>query len=410
MSVITNSSFEELKHIVLNEKRNVFLSGAGGCGKSYLVQQLKKECVKLGVKMTVTSTTGISAVNIGGSTIHSWSGIGISTNIDQICNTIVKFKKTSQWKETKILCIDEISMLGKQTFEVLHHVAQNVRRNFDKPFGGLQVILTGDFMQLAPVKDEFCFKSTLWESLNLHNIILKNPFRFSDMKYYEMLQRIRHGKQTVQDISLLQDRVEAYKKYQVQDINPTTLFSTNINVDEYNNKELLKIREKEWIFTAKDSDPFATRIFNTSGIPEVITLKRGAQVMLTRNLDLEKELCNGSRGVIMHIETGNVYVKFNNGDIHPIAHFTFEVEDGGILRSRVQMPLKLAYALTIHKSQGSSLDCAIIDLGPKLFSSALAYVALSRVRSLDGLYISSLSPTKIKCDQEAMEFDLNLLK
>ena len=410
----------------------------------------------------MTSTTGISAVNLRGQTIHRFAGVKLADKpVDIIIKNIAYYNKDciKRIKECEILILDEVSMLGQNTFEIIDQVFKHFRKN-KLPFGGIQVILTGDFLQLPPINDEFCFNSDLWELLDLETIVMKTPYRYiglnkeDGLKHYEMLKRIRLAKHNKNDIKILETRVKAYKEYEKVIDNPikcirdytklskdisniiykytdfensiraTRLFSTKVNVNDFNMRELDKLKGKEYVFNCIDkcvdieteeeidNDKIIKSYeeYMNLTIPNKIILKERAQVILTKNLDVENSLCNGSRGIILSISKNEnkedvVRVRFMNDLVVDIHYEEFIQEDRHVKFVRKQIPLILGFAITIHKSQSMSMDYCIMDLGSSLFCSALGYVALSRVRTLDGILITKLFPTKITANKEAIEFE-----
>jgi ATP-dependent DNA helicase PIF1 len=437
--------YPELYKAIFNDKRNILISGIGGTGKTYSLNLIRNECNKLGIKCEVTSTTGTSAHSIKGNTIHRFSGIKLGTKpLATILADIKKKKdKLKGWKEVQLLIIDEVSMLGAKTLKLINDVGQHIRygskimKDISKgkyqeeilPFGGVQVIFSADFLQLPPVNDEFAFKSPVWEKLNLFNFRMIHPYRYPDKNHFEMLSRFRTAQFTQQDIDTLRTRVKEYEIYRQkerwgqinEEIKPTRIYSLNRDVEHVNMQELEKLEGDLVSYECtdtiipknKENHNFHvneyTEYLDTIAEREIF-LKEKAQVMLTTNLDVESGLTNGSRGVVIKCEDNIVQVKFKNGDIINITPFPYEHEDDDVIAVRYQFPLKLAWSYSIHKSQGATLDYAIIDLGTTLFCPALGYVALSRCRTLNGLYIVNIVPDKIKADPDALKFEEDLIK
>ena len=419
--------FEKIKSYILNGD-NVFLTGPGGVGKSYYINRLRDE---LKEEIALTSTTGVSSYNLKAMTIHSFTGIGVFKWGDRLESIIKKMKKFKTYETVKtrvrkysILVIDEISMLGKAFLEIINEVLKVLRGN-DKNFGGLQVIFTGDFLQLPPINDELCFKSQLWKDLNLKTVYLTKMFRVNDPLYASILERVRLGKQTTEDNKELYKRFFAYREYKKREdedqdapgseqkqelkIQPTFLYSKKMNVNDKNIEELHKNNNELLIFKTFYKDKHKSCKIDLDKIEDMLYLKIGAQVMLTVNIDIEIGLVNGSRGVVVGYESGLLKVKFMNGmTIDFSKHESTYEEDGVILYKSEQYPFILAYALSIHKVQGCTLDCAVIDLGHTVFEENMAYVALSRVKNLNGLYLQSFQPYKIIASKDALEFYENL--
>jgi len=393
----------ELISLIENGK-NVSMLSQGGTGKSTLVKKIKK-ILESQYNFEVTSTTGVSAYLIGGRTIHSFSGIGVLNPNKDI---IKKVKRNKDAKkriiDCDILVIDEISMLGATYFDTLNHVFKEVRNN-QNPFGGMIVIITGDFLQIPPINDRYAFESETWAELNLHPIHLDKVYRYTDEVYADILSRVRLAKHTPADNVELFKRLKAYndiKEYDMYDIQPTFLSSKRNEVFDKNKEELAKNSNELVIYLASDSGD--TSLLDLIA-PKIIELKLGAQVMLTVNNNVEEGLTNGSRGVVTNLSSDMVSVKFMNGIIFHFERHDFNYEeDDKVLATRKQFPFILAYCLTIHKCQGSTLDCAVIDAGYTIFENHMVYVALSRVRSLSGLYLKAFQPFKIKVDPKVIDF------
>lgn len=402
----------------LRSGNNVLLMGPGGCGKSYTIQRLYYESKQRGVVVNLTALTGIAAFNIGGSTLHRFAGLGVQElPLPVLINKIRKYSSNiKRWNKCRILIIDEISMMGRKLLEKVDYIARKIRY-IDKPFGGIQLVLVGDLLQLPPVNDEWCFKSPLWKDLRLKVHHLTTPFRYRDTTFFDLLCRIRMGKPSEEDLSILTERHRVYfdADFDKMTIKPTILFSTKVNVRDHNTRELAKLSGKSIVVQAEDrlvkgnGDLNHHKTVFDGSVPERVELKVGAQVMLIFNLDVENGLMNGSRGVVTRIlGADTVEVEFRSGrkTIKPII---WEHETEEIKVSRRQLPLVLAYSMTIHKSQSSSLDCCVMDLGDSIFAPGMAYVALSRVRSLEGLYISDFAPKSIISDKEALSFTQALI-
>ena len=409
---------------LIENKKNIFITGGGGVGKSYMLNKLRRR-----FDITVTSTTGVSALNVKGQTVHSWSGIGIANK--DITTIVKKIKdnkrKLKQIQSTRILAIDEISMLDDYTLDYLNTVLKEVMGSY-KPFGGLQVILIGDFFQLPPVKInefkttkpiDFCFNSKTWKELRLETIYLKKVYRQTDKKLIETLNNIREG--NIEDTSI-------FDKCSSKPIETAIrLYATNDEVDTYNMYKYNQIDEKEYIYEAEDLvssfvkgsyrwvSPYSKDtpeqdklIFSSFSqnckAPGTLTLKIGARVMLLQNIDVERGLVNGSCGTVIDLDNFLIEVKFDNGIRHIFEKNTFELEYNGFPKTkRTQYPLMLAWAVSIHKSQGCTFDNVFIDF-KRIFTFGQAYVALSRVKTLDGLYLQNFDATKIKANPRVIEF------
>lgn len=418
-------------------RRNVFVTGSAGTGKShllkYIVEVLQGRHKKPGdgvskkkdLVVGVCAPTGVAAVIVGGSTLHSFFGIGLGTgsrsNLLKKVNTNTGAR--TRIDETDVLIIDECSMLSADLLETLDMVARAIRKNglfSDEPFGGMQVIAFGDFFQLPPVyrndgsRDRswrpFCFDSPVWSELGLsENIVeLQEVQRQDHEDFINLLNKVRNGGVEPRDIWDLNEKclVGPNNPLPNDGILPTRLYVLNRDVDSENITRLRELDGKEVVCRASDYWRQKMPMGTTASVkkkmkealamqmPDELSLKVGAQVMLTRNKDLEKNLVNGSRGVVERFETnkdGNPVpiVRFDSGiitKIDTVESTKFNMDGGEGCLVRNQVPLKLAWAITIHKSQGSTLTRASLDIS-SAFEYGQCYVALSRVRSLEGLWL-----------------------
>lgn len=415
---------DDILSAVFDDRSNVLIHGMAGTGKTYLLNEILDVARRLGIKVYATATTGVAAVNLSrGSTFHSYAGIGTAWQDKESLLRKVKFSKKSRERilSTELLIIDEISMYGTELLAKVNYVMKGIR-GLDKPFGGIQLVLSGDFLQLPPVKDDWLFKSPEWNDLKLVPFTLKECKRYQDTSLFEMLSRIRIGTPTKIDLAILKERANAYKdleriKVDETAILPTILYSRKVDAESYNTDKLNELKTKEYKFVAVDKFVARTREYVDfaphkeqleNAIPLEITLKVGAQVMLRWNVDVGSGLVNGSRGVVLDIringETEVVDVKFLNGTIYKVTRVTWVNESDEACCTRFQMPLILGFATTIHKSQGSTIDYAIVNIGHSIFAKGQAYVALSRVRGIGGMFISEFVPNTIRADREALEY------
>lgn len=396
--------------------KNVFITGPPGTGKSLAIKLFKEKSTNK--RIAITSTTGISALLIGGTTLHSYLGIALGKGTaEQLVDLVLsKAYICQRWKKLQILVIDEISMLSPDLFDKLEYVANVVRENLNplqKPFGGIQLILSGDFLQLPVVgSDNFCFEAKTWKKCVEETVYLTEIMRQSDTTFQRILGNIRYGIVEKRDKKILDSRIGIELKNDLGII-PTIIHTTNEEVDKINKRELSKLTgelyEYELAIFSDPSKRFLHDKYKKSCIaPEILHLCVGAQVMLLCNLDLEAGLANGSRGVVVDFCEDMPIVKFLDGTTRVIDHHTWKIEEGGkIIMEIVQIPLKLAYAITTHKSQGCTLDYAIINLA-NIFTHAMAYVALSRVKNLDGMSIQAIDYASIKAHPKAVEYYKNL--
>jgi len=399
---------------------NVFITGCGGTGKSETIK-LFMTVYKNERVIGCTSTTGISALIFGGSTLHSYLGLGIGTgSVDSMSMGILRNSKLrKKWNDLEILVIDEVSMLDPILFDKIEQVARSVRRN-EKPFGGVQLILSGDFLQLPPVKsDDFCFDAKSWAKCVTHTVYLTEIIRQSDKTFQDCLNNVRLGNITKSVKKILNSRVgvEITNEYGIK---PTKLYSTNASVDYINQEELDKLAgdgvefyeyEMDHTFSSgvKNRKYILEKYIKSSIVPETLQLCKGAQVMLLFNLDIASGLANGSRGIVTNFDNDLPIVKFNNGKEMIIDYHDWDIEDDGKKQMRiVQIPLKLAWVITIHKSQSMSLDIAEIELS-RCFEYGQAYVALSRIKTLDGLsIINDIDFDKLIAHPKSLEYYENL--
>lgn len=419
---IENEDNEYFDKIVeyIEEGKNVFVTGNAGTGKSYLLNKLKK---KYGDKLELTSTTGLAAVNIKGVTIHSWAGVGICNKDISKCVKDILIKKpiATKIRKCKMLAIDEISMMQGNTFSYIDLVLRQVRGN-SKPFGGIQLLLFGDFFQLPPVEEneegkDFCFETDVWKELELETVMLETIYRQTDKNFIKALNDIRIDKVDPDDIDLLKSREIDYDTSETSMLH---IFSRNDEADNYNQKRFNSLESKTYTYDAisgvyrgknfvevglNDKEQMTMEIFKKNcRALETLKLKVGCRVMLLINLDFDSGLINGACGDVTALDNNSVTVRFDNGVTEIIEPHKFESYYNEILQASItQYPLKLAYAITIHKSQGMTLDNVVVDCN-RIFEEGQTYVALSRVKTLEGLYLKGFSPDKIKANPKVVDF------
>lgn len=429
---------------------NLFITGPGGSGKTHLIKQMIRSMNSDGIRYQVCAMTGCAAVLLGSGarTLHSWSGMGLANGSkENIVRKMVHHKKASgEMKKVRVLIVDEISMMSKKLFEVLDSALRIVKK-VESPFGGVQIIFTGDFFQLPPVgsaKDvescQFAFESDRWKStFRIDNhVVLKHIFRQSDTEYKEILNQIRWGELDESSIATLMKCV----KRQLTDpsIVPTKLFAVRAKTEFVNSRMYDKIESGEEqmytiqkrtdlktfvdngkiiepmvisacsVLTEKEKDSIIEYLLEARQIAPELKLKIGARVMCLHNIAVEQGICNGAQGVIVDFVTTaseNGYkvpmVLFSNGKKMMIEPVWTQSEDYPCI-GVAQIPLCLAWALTIHKIQGSTLTMAEMDLGDSIFEFGQTYVALSRIQDLNGLYLSAFQPRKIKANPTVKEF------
>jgi len=397
--------------------KSFFLTGAGGTGKSYTIRSIIEALNKQGKDVALTAMTGCAALLLGkgAKTLHSWAGIGLGKeDVNTILMKLRKsFKGKKGWQSSDTLIIDEVSMMQPELLDKLDLIGKAILKS-DKPFGGIQLIMVGDMYQLPPVNKEsqggafFVFESSTWKHIIQDAVVLRTIHRQSDPVFLKILDEARAGRLSQESIQILESRkTTEWKKLEIK---PTLLFTKRADVEQINNTQLQKCEGDDKVFRARTNKTqryllghsvqqvtdYAIEKMDKSGayVPE-LTLRVGAQVMLLTNKFMEQGLVNGSRGIVESFSTGLAnypYVKFRNGETLLVDPHTWASEDVDGLE-RQQIPLRLAYAVTIHKAQGATLDCALIDIGKNTFEYGQAYVALSRVKSLDCLYIWDLDPS-----------------
>lgn len=382
---------------LLKSGRNIMLTGMAGAGKTYTLNQYIEYLRRRRIKYAVTASTGIAASHLNGMTIHSWSSIGVKDSLTSTDLQSIKQKKFNL-EDTQVLIIDEISMLHSRQFEMVNEVLKYCKEN-DEPFGGIQIIVCGDFFQLPPVEknkdsgsSKFCFMSPAWVAADFHICYLTTQYRQQGDVLSVILNQIRDN--TVSQESL--DLISNTKSNHIGE-NITRLYTHNLNVDAENEKHLNKLKTKSYEFKAQfDGNQYlCDLIMRQSRIPDVFTFKVGSLVMFTKNND-EYGYCNGTCGEIVSVieddECGFLpVVLVKSGEKIVAFPETWSIgENGEVSASMTQLPLRLAWAITVHKSQGMTLDAAEIDLS-NVFEQGQGYVALSRLRSLSGMRVLGLN-------------------
>ena len=434
---------------------SLFITGEGGTGKTLLIKHLVNVAKRQYRKIQVCAMTGCAALLLecNARTIHSWSGIKLATGtVEEIVEGVIRnHAARTAWRTTDVLVIDEVSMMSVRIFNILNTVGKRLRKS-SRPFGGIQIVMVGDFFQLPPVSkadnclegdSKFCFESDEWKTvfpLDNH-IVLKTIFRQDDIILRRILGSIRKGIVRKTDVNVLKSLVD--KKYDKEahgGVLPTQLLPTKYKVDAINTQMFNDLegdtvsysferktncttyfdgREKNIpapvlakcrkLTPQKEGFELDSLMNNTPCVKE-LELKKGANVMCTVNLNLDKGICNGSVGTVVGFKTSEdettqpaPIVLFSNGYRIVMPKKYWQSEDYPTLAIG-QYPLCLAWAITIHKIQGATLSMAEIDIGSSIFECGQTYVALSRVKSLDGLYLSSFDPKKIKVHKKVKEF------
>ena len=413
--------------------KSIFLTGPGGTGKSFLLQNLHDHFkLRAKKKLAITAMTGCAAVLIGpfAKTLHSWAGIGLGRgDPEKIADEVARHKrKGPNWRKTTCLVIDEVSMMTPGLLDLLDLVGRKARK-CDKPFGGMQMVFVGDFYQLPPVsqgQSSFAFTSPLWSQVVEETHVLTEIVRQKDPVFQKILNEARVGELSPESYEILESRKTM--EWKRQEIKPTLLFTKNTDVTAINEGQLRKLPGEEHVFKAETDKPssmspdvaqmLADRLDKDATYEVELRLKERAQVMLLKKLYEEKTdkegkltlspipgLVNGSRGVVTGFSAeGLPVVKFMNGIVRTVSQSEWCADDEPETLKRRQIPLRVAYALTIHKAQGASLDSALVDVGPSTFECGQAYVALSRVRNLDALYVFEISPKAFRAHPAVKAF------
>ncbi len=399
---------------ILESGASVLLTGAAGTGKTYTLNTFIKRAKKRGKNVAVTATTGLAATHLNGTTIHAWSGIGVHDTMDK--HAIGKLAKSRQEliRKADALIIDEISMLHDFRLDMVDNILRHVRES-DEPFGGAQVILCGDFFQLPPVNRQdskqggFVIGSDVWQKNVFTVCYLEKQYRQSkDQEYTDILNGIRKGVLTRNQLSALQSRGQA-----VDDpfASRTRLLTVNVDVDNVNNAQLDELDGKphEYPMETSGGKQYVEQLMRSCLAPEVLRLKEGAQVMFIKNAQ-DRKYVNGSLGTVVGFEKHTDYpiIELVNGKRVTAMPDTWELMDGDKRRAQLmQLPLRLAWAITVHKSQGMTLDAARIDLS-RAFVEGMGYVALSRVRSLKHLILDGLNGMALRVSPQAKQIDSDL--
>ena len=421
---------------ILDAGASVFLTGAPGAGKTYVLNEFIKQARARGASVAVTASTGIAATHLNGQTIHSWSGVGVAEAMTDSLLKQIKTRRGKRIRATDILVIDEISMMHAWLFDMVDQACRAVRRN-PEPFGGLQVVMSGDLFQLPPVAhakrdrelvvpppemvamreryeragrnpEGFVTESLIWPELNPVVCYLTEQHRQDSGRLLDVLTDIRRGVVSDADRAALDARIGVEP---AEDDVAVYLFPNNRQTDELNDRKLAQIDSREHVYEAQASGPvhLIKRLKSTMLAPELLTLKVGAAVMALRN-DTNQQYVNGSLGTVVDFvanRDGDEYpmVRFDNGHIVVMQPAAWEMMDGEtVLASVKQVPLRCAWAITIHKSQGMTLDRARMDLR-RTFAPGMGYVALSRVESMDGLYLDGINDRAFLVSPQAVGLD-----
>ena len=398
---------------ILKSGHNVFLTGSAGTGKTHILNEFIIYLKSRKILPTIVAPTGIAASHLNGQTIHSFFSLGIRDTIDEafISNLLDKKYLQTRFKKLKILIIDEISMVSPNVFSAIDQILRAFKQS-DEPFAGIQVVLSGDFFQLPPISKNadgkrFAWQSPSWKELDLQTCYLEKKFRQDDNQLIFVLDEIRSGTVSQRSHDILNSR---YQKDLDIDFTPTKLYTHNMDVDRINNDELINLntQSRTFKYTSQGAKTNIEKLFKSALVQEELTLKKDAVVMFIKN-NPEKYYINGTTGVVIDFSKDEMklpIVKLSSGHIIKVEFEDWSVEnDKGKVQAKIsQIPLKLAWAITIHKSQGMTLDAAQIDLS-KTFEVGQGYVALSRIKSIEGLKLMGFNDTALSVDPLILSID-----
>lgn len=450
-SPINLSREQSIAFELFKKGENLFITGPAGTGKTKLIRDFLDYSKSQNKTIQVCAMTGCASLllNCNAKTLHSWSGIKLARGSNEkVIQSVLRNRNVMRlWKKTKILVLDEVSMLSQKIFEIINEIGKRSRNNLSVPFGGMQVIFTGDFYQLPPVGNmeepetsTFCFESPEWFSVFpiKNHVELKTIFRQKDPVYVKILSEIRIGELSLESRGILEKYVKRTIPIEDETNNfvATKLFPLRKRTDYVNNEMFSKINEDVYEFhyhvktnnttfintneaISKEMIEFGKRIpaedvekmtdSFISNLPcgKIVSLKKGAIVMCLINLDMDLGISNGSQGIIVDFiekeDDAIPVVKFYNGLTRQIPYHYWQMEDTPTITIG-QLPLSLSWAMTIHKMQGATISRAEIDIGNTIFEYGQIYVALSRIQSLDGLYILNFNPYKIKANPKVINF------
>lgn len=397
---------------------NVLLTGEAGTGKSHVVKALFSFLETQGISIGKTGLTGVAAFNIGGQTLHSFMGIGLGEESADVLITKV-FKNRKAWSRVRaveVLFIDEISMCKGELLDKIDKILRHYRHP-KEPFGGVQIIGCGDWLQLPPIfknstSNEFAFQCSSWREACVKTVVLKEQMRqHGDPAFARVLGSLRLG--DISSLHLLHPRINA--SFPKDGIEPVRIFCKNFDVDRHNKEQIDRLTTPAKTYIARDNGAphFVESLDKNCPAPKVLELKIGAQVILLSNLDVERGFVNGSIGVVQSYASTGVRVQFKSGTMiveeeewqikNQEADYQGKLQTK-VVATRVQIPLKLCWAITVHRAMGKTLDRAIVDV-EEAFSTGMCYTALSRVRNMESLSISGSIPHEaIQVNQSCVEF------
>lgn len=372
--------------------KNVFITGGGGTGKSKWIRHVAHSSKR---RVHVCALTGCAALllDCNAKTVHSWAGIGLGDEDKALENSFTR----KRWNSTDVLIVDEVSMMSADLFEMLNRIGQTIRKS-SKPFGGIQIVFCGDFYQLPPIQSKFCFESPLWSTTFHHSIVFTTMYRQKNASFQTVMNEIRTGGLSESSLELLTTRLMPAE--QCIKLVPTRKSADDINQTQY---QMLGGEERIFKMTCTTNNKYSVDYLKKNvQCDDIIRLKVGTQVMCTVNLN--ENICNGSQGIVVALQPYLV-VRFGPIEMQMLTH-TWTHEKDCI----TQLPLIYAWAVTIHKAQGATLQKAEIDLGNSVFEYGQIYVALSRLTTLEGLFLTQFNETKIKSHPRVKQFYEDLEK
>jgi ATP-dependent DNA helicase PIF1 len=415
---------------LLQKNRFVLVSGEAGTGKSFLLKSLNQALQKIYDKVVLCAPTGVAAINVGGTTLHSWFGMGLASEDVSVLKKRVNFKTQLNLRTTQVLMIDEISMVQPDFFEKISQMIQHVNGNFT-PFGNMRVVMFGDFLQLPPISQnifpKYVFQTSLWTEMQVKRIFLTKNFRQQkDDFFLEMLNEVRCGIVSQSMMGVLRNRINSLPNFghDVDTAPVTRLCCYRNKVETYNVNRLKALDDEDAVefdgvltpekskncyagltpLDRKHSQQMIKKADKIFPVPLKILLKKNAQVMMRCNVFLENHgVCNGSLGVVKNFGSGQtVFVDFGHVVLQVTKHL-FSFDCGNYSLKLFQMPLTLSWAMTVHKSQGLTIDRVLIDTD--CFENGQLYTALSRVKKLENLHLSSFHKKGLKVDPAACAFE-----
>lgn len=408
---------------ILKMGYSVFLTGAAGTGKTFVLNEYINYLKLHNIDIAITASTGIAATHINGQTIHSWSGIGILNNLDEytLDKLLQNEKLYKKYKQVKVLIIDEISMLQASKLDMLNLLFKKFYQS-EQAFGGVQIVFCGDFFQLPPVVKSYtensllennqvkdlAYTSRAWSELNPIICYLEKNFRQEDNELNDILNQIRYKKEIPNIFKTLIKQTQKQIKSKPKEI--IKLFTHNVDVDSINLRkyQALNPKHKEYTYNMTETGKkvLIENLKKNCLASENLYLKKGTKVIFIKN-DKNKIYQNGTLGEVVGFSKDNLPVieTYTGKIITPSSETWQYVDDNGkVLAEICQLPIRYAWAITVHKSQGMTLDAAEIDLS-KAFGSGMGYVALSRVKKLENLYLLGISLEALKIDNEILEQD-----